>query len=79
MARTRAHQPLANDQLEELFDHLDDRLRLEPCDQTLRLTTAFLERRGLNARAVTPWLNRRGGYCDCEVLMNVEPRWRGLR
>jgi hypothetical protein len=24
---------------------------------------------------VIPWLREQGGYCDCEVLANVEERW----
>ncbi|HEV8694469.1 MAG TPA: DUF2695 domain-containing protein [Lysobacter sp.] len=29
----------------------------------------------LPAAPVLAWLGRYGGYCDCEVLFNVEDRW----
>jgi hypothetical protein len=35
----------------------------------------FLAERGLDAAAVIPWLRESGGYCDCEVLANVEDEW----
>lgn len=76
MARTGARRFLTRAQVEELKDHVEDRLRIEPCDNTLRYATAFLASRGFDVRAVTAWLNRRGGYCDCEVLMNVGEEWR---
>lgn len=76
MARTGARPSLAKAQIEELLDHVEDRLRVDPCDNTLRYAKAFLAHRGFDVRAVTAWLNRRGGYCDCEVLMNVGKEWR---
>lgn len=44
--------------------------RMTPC--SLRLTTAFLESKKLDVQRVVPWLREHGGYCDCEVLANVE-------
>lgn len=32
---------------------------------------------GYDVVAVTQWLKRRGGHCDCEVLLNVEPKVLG--
>jgi hypothetical protein len=42
------------------------------CDHTLTLTEHWLHQRGiLNARPILRELKRRGGHCDCEVLLNV--------
>ncbi|HUS35062.1 MAG TPA: DUF2695 domain-containing protein [Verrucomicrobiae bacterium] len=30
--------------------------------------------RGHNPARVLTWLDTQGGYCDCEILMNVEER-----
>ena len=44
------------------------------CDHTLRHSRAWLRER-FGRRSVAPlarWLENRGGFCDCEVLMNVD-------
>jgi hypothetical protein len=38
----------------------------------MRFTTDFLRKRGLDVARVVSWLRDHGGYCDCEVLANVE-------
>lgn len=56
----------------ELFDYLDNALD-EDCNDTLRLTESFLHSQNVkNVDEVLFWLNEKGGYCDCEVLANVE-------
>jgi hypothetical protein len=67
--------PLPKADLAALFERLDARLSDHDCDHTLRHTEAFLAERALNAAAVLPWLRESGGYCDCEVLANVEDEW----
>ena len=73
-AEAEAHMPVSRAHLAELFDHLDAALS-SGCDQTLRLTRAFLQERELSENTVIPWLKSYGGYCDCEVLANVEETW----
>jgi hypothetical protein len=73
-AEEEANMPLSKQQLTELFDHLDSALA-EGCDHTLRFTQAFLRSRALSESTVIPWLGEYGGYCDCEVLANVEEHW----
>jgi hypothetical protein len=63
--------PMPHQDLRDLFDHLDSEGATE-CDHTLRVTTAFLQQRGLEVARIIPWLREHGGYCDCEVLANVE-------
>lgn len=69
-----ASLPLPKADLAALFDHLDARLGEAACDHTLSLTTAFLTGRGLDVARVSAWLRESGGYCDCEVLANVEEK-----
>lgn len=60
---------------QELFDHLNENLADE-CDHSLTMTTELLKEKGIeNIDKVVEWLNDNGGYCDCEVLMNVEEKF----
>jgi hypothetical protein len=63
--------PMPPPDLRDLFDHLGSEGAAE-CDHTLRVTTGFLQQRGLDVAHTIPWLREHGGYCDCEVLANVE-------
>lgn len=66
--------PMPHQDLRELFDHLDQGSE-SGCDHTLRLTTEFLQKRGLDVERIVPWLREHGSYCDCEVLANVENKF----
>jgi predicted house-cleaning NTP pyrophosphatase (Maf/HAM1 superfamily) len=66
-----AVMPICQNDLSDLFDYLDTAL-VVGCDHTLRLTSQFLQARELPEPAILAWLNEYGGYCDCEVLANVE-------
>ena len=74
-AEAEARLPLPKPELAALFDRLDEVLREHDCDHTLRHTEGFLAERGLAAASVVAWLRKAGGYCDCEVLANVEDQW----
>ena len=67
--------PITFVELAALFDHLDEQLGIKGCDHTPKITKAFLESRKLDAGIIIPWLSEYGGYCDCEVLANVEESW----
>jgi len=56
--------------LNSLLDHLD--ANLKSCDHTTKLTEIFLHVEMLDKDTVLPWLTDQGGYCDCEVLYNLE-------
>ncbi|MCI2261155.1 MULTISPECIES: DUF2695 domain-containing protein [Xanthomonas] len=66
--------PLPKETLWALFDYLNEALA-DGCDHSLRLTTQFLASRDVPPASVIPWLGAHGGFCDCEVLFNVEERW----
>ena len=67
--------PATKDEIEDLFDYLDVRMQGESCIHNLRFTMQFLMERRLDMPKVMSWLNENGGYCDCEVLQNIEPNW----
>lgn len=65
------HYPLTKAQIKALNDELYHALVRDGCDNTTRHTRAFLKAHGLPVRRILAWLRREGGYCDCEVYMNV--------
>ncbi|MCP4988089.1 MAG: DUF2695 domain-containing protein [Colwellia sp.] len=67
--------PISFKDLTALFDRLDEALGNDGCDHTPKITKAFLENKNLNFKEILPWLEEYGGYCDCEVLANVEESW----
>jgi len=70
--RFEASLPMARDLFERLFDYLDEQLTDEDCSNTLALTVSFLEQNNIESEPVSCWLKEHGGYCDCEVLANIE-------
>jgi len=74
-AEAIASMPISLDGLAKLFDYLDEQLGEQGCDHTPRMTKAFLEEKQLNPTVMLPWLEKYGGYCDCDVLANVEDSW----
>ncbi|MBL0736366.1 DUF2695 domain-containing protein [Flavobacterium sp. GN10] len=57
----------------KLFDYLDNELIIYGCNHTSLITETFLQKNGiLNVIEVIEWLAKNGGYCDCEILANVE-------
>ena len=77
-AKQRASQeaglPVSKEILWALFDYLDESLS-DGCDHSLRLTETFLISQEIQPELVVPWLGEYGGFCDCEVLFNVEEQW----
>ena len=72
----RASLPMEDKSFSELFDYLEKALQECPCDHTLRHTTCFLtENKVSDIEKVITWLTSHGGYCDCEVLNNVEEQF----
>lgn len=65
--------PMDRGIFEKLFDVLDQQLEENGCDDTNRLTTKFLQAHKIeNIENILKWLAENGGYCDCEILANVE-------
>jgi hypothetical protein len=65
-----ASMPVSPDQLHRLLEDLD--ANLKSCDHTTKLTATFLDVENLETDKVLSWLGEQGGYCDCEVLANLD-------
>jgi hypothetical protein len=66
--------PLPGAELKAMFDMLDTELPRRGCDHTRHLTRGWLESRGHDIDRVFAWLDTQGGFCDCEILGNVEEK-----
>lgn len=66
-----ASMPLSKTDLRDLLNYLDRPERLV-CYHALKETIVFLRSRALNPETIVPWLGEHGGFCDCEVLANLE-------
>jgi len=64
--------PAPKEILLKLLNHLDEELAHQSCDHTLRLTLAWATAQGLDGERIAAWTREYGGFCDCEVLANVE-------
>ena len=64
--------PVGAPVLKRLFDHLDTRLSTAECDDPLRFAREFIADNGLSEESIVGWLEKNGGYCDCEALANAE-------
>lgn len=63
--------PISREEFEGIFDFLDTR---ETCNHNLEGTIEYLETKGIASEPVIEWLREQGGYCDCEVMVNVAPK-----
>ena len=70
--------PFQIEKFYNLFDFLNERLTEDECDDTLVLTIEYLRENGLYSEKAIDFLQQNGGYCDCEVLNNVEEKFEGL-
>ena len=68
--------PMDRKYFKNLFDFLDKELEGKGCDHTSLLTQTFLTHHKIeNADKILEWLSEKGGYCDCEILANVEEQF----
>lgn len=65
---------LTKTQLNDLFDYLDEKDAVLMCDNTLKLTKQWIQENGLSDKEddIVKYLENRGGFCDCEVIFNVQ-------
>jgi hypothetical protein len=66
--------PIQLEVLRKCFDFLDERLSKNGCDDALNFTLEFIQKNNLPKDDLTYWLENNGGFCDCEVLANVEEK-----
>lgn len=65
--------PMTKELFTKLFDALDKHLEENNCNHTNTFSRSFLEELKINnTEEVLEWMREHGGYCDCEILYNVE-------
>ncbi|MEI8256360.1 MAG: DUF2695 domain-containing protein [Deltaproteobacteria bacterium] len=79
----RAKMVLTRDQLTDLYESIDGAVRIAQsidsavytsgCDGSLRGVRAWCRARKIDVKSVCASLEEFGGFCDCEVVMNVDP------
>lgn len=68
--------PISRELFLDLFDALNQEPEKNGCDDSLKLTKQFLETNQVqNTDKVEKFLKENGGFCDCEVLYNVEEKF----
>lgn len=70
--------PISISDFQNLFDALNEELENEPCDHSMQHTERFLDEHHLPVEKTVLWLHDNGGYCDCEVILNVEEKFEGM-
>ncbi|WP_321476174.1 DUF2695 domain-containing protein [uncultured Paludibaculum sp.] len=70
-AKAEAMLPASRQQLKALIDWVDGHLE-DGYDHSLRYTVEYIRTNDLDEPGTLEWLRKHGGYCDCEVVMNVE-------
>ena len=71
VAQRDAALPAPWTELRSLAAELNARLIAAQCDHSLRFTTEWIARQKLSTTTFFSWARERGGYCDCEILMNT--------
>lgn len=70
---------LTKKRIDSLIKYVESKLCENPCDHSLRFTIEYAQKEGLDIEYVIDILQSKGGYCDCEVVMNVPfPGWRSF-
>ena len=66
--------PMDRSYFTKLFDYLDE--ELNECNDTTLLTEKFLIENNIpNVKDILEWLSNKGGFCDCEILSNIEEQF----
>ena len=75
LAEFRRKLPMSEDKFVRLFELLDAELHAHGCDRSLKLTEQILSNLEVkDVLSVLARLEEQGGYCDCEVMMNIEEK-----
>jgi hypothetical protein len=55
-----------------LLEHVDAAVAANGCDHTPAATDDWAAREGIDLERLHQGLEEYGGFCDCEILMNVD-------
>lgn len=64
--------PVSAPMMKGLFDYIDEHFPSAECDHSLRQASEFIRINGLPKEAIIAWLEKAGGYCDCEAINNAQ-------
>jgi len=64
--------PVSKKVLKKMFNYLNTVLELEGCSHDYTHVSKFIKERQLPKAELVSWFQKNGGYCDCEILYNVE-------
>ena len=67
--------PINKETILELFDYLYDNDAIKNCNHNFKITNTFLEEKDIKNDKIHAWFNEFGGYCDCEILYNIEEKF----
>ena len=69
--------PAGQTTISDLIDHVEDELYDSECNHSLQYAMKFMMENRLDFGKITAWLTNNGGYCDCKILAEIAPIWRG--
>jgi len=69
--------PAGQATISRLLDFIEDELYDAECNHSLKYAMRFMMENRLDFPKITSWLNENGGYCDCKVMEQIAPIWRG--
>ena len=74
-ASGRAHRlPIDVQQFRSLLHYIDEMCALHGCDNTVSHAQTWARANDVAWAGLSRSLRGLGGFCDCEILMNVAPR-----
>ncbi len=68
--------PTGHDTISSMLDFIEDELYDRACNHSLQYAMKFMMDNRLDFPKITSWLSENGGYCDCEVMKQIAPKWR---
>jgi hypothetical protein len=70
--------PMKEDDFLPLFDFLDSELSENECKNDFTLLESYCKQNKLDFHSLAQWFRGQGGYCDCEIIANVEEQFQYL-
>ena len=61
-----------------LFDFLDSELSKNDCQHDFSILESYCKRKELDFSVLAEWFKEQGGFCDCEIIANVEEQFEYL-
>ena len=68
--------PAGQETISAMLDFIEDELYGTDCNHSLQHAMRFMMEQRLDFPKITSWLAENGGYCDCEVMKQIAPKWR---